>query len=54
MNNGGGWDRWGVVDSYQGVCGGTGSGYYVLVCIFFFFICAFVFWSLMSFLVSLF
>ena len=40
----GGWDRWGVVDSYQGVGGGTGGGYYLIV----FFICAFVFWSLMS------
>ena len=41
----GGWDRLGVVDSYQGVGGGTGEGYYLIV---FFFLCAFVFWSLMS------
>ena len=27
----GGWDRWGVVDSYQGVGGGTGGGYYLIV-----------------------
>ena len=40
----GGWNRWGVVDLYQGVGGGTGGGYYLIV----FFICAFVFWSLMS------
>ena len=40
----GGWNRWGVVDLYQGVDGGTGGGYYVIV----FFICAFAFWSLMS------
>ena len=26
----------GVVDSYQGVGGGTGGGYYLLVCIFLF------------------
>ena len=41
---GGGWDRWGVIDSYQGVGGGTVGGYYLLVV----FICAFVFWSVMS------
>ena len=44
-----GWKRWGMVDSYQGVGWGTGGGYYLLVC-FFIFICAFVFWSLMSYL----
>ena len=32
----GGWDRWGVVDSYQGVGGGTGGGYYLIV---FFYLC---------------
>ena len=37
----GGWDGWGVVDSYQGVSGGTGGRYYLIV--FCFFICAFVF-----------
>ena len=36
----GGWDRKGVVvDSYQGVGGGTEGGYYVIV----FFVCVFVF-----------
>ena len=39
----GGWDRWwlgdGVFDSYQGVGGGTGGGYYLIV----FFTCAFSF-----------
>ena len=25
------WDRWGVVDSYQGVGWGTGRGYYLIV-----------------------
>ena len=35
-------DRWGAVDSYQG--GETVGGYYLIG----FFICAFVFWSLMS------
>ena len=34
-----------VVESYQGVGGGTGGEYYLLVSIFFIFICAFVFWS---------
>ena len=37
------WDRWGVVDSYQGVWGWTGNKYYLKV----FFPCAFVFCSLM-------
>ena len=42
-------DGWGMVDLYQGVGGGTGSGYYLIACFFcFIFICAFVFWSLMS------
>ena len=27
----GGWDRWGVVDSYRGVGGGTGIVYYLIV-----------------------
>ena len=37
--NDGGWDRWGVVASYQGLGGGTGGGYYLLVC----FLCLFLF-----------
>ena len=41
-----GWDRCGLVDSYQSVGGRIGGGYYLIV--FFIFICAFVFWSLMS------
>ena len=32
----GGWDRFGVVDSYQGVHEGTGGGYYLIA--FFYFI----------------
>ena len=44
----GGWDRWwlgdGMVDSYKGVGGGTGGGYYLIV----FFTCAFVFCSFVS------
>ena len=28
-----------MVDSYQGVGGGTGGGYYLLVCIFYFYLC---------------
>ena len=47
----GGWDRWGVVDSYWGLGAGTGGAYYLLFCFFvclFVFICAFVFWSLVS------
>ena len=36
----------GVWFSYQGVGGGTGGGYYLIV--FLYFVCAFVFWSLMS------
>ena len=48
----GGWDRWGEgVDSHQGVRGGTGGGYYLIVFCFFF-ICGFVFWSLMSSVLS--
>ena len=31
----GGLDRWGVVDSYQGVSGGTGGWYYLIVCFLF-------------------
>ena len=34
-----------VVDSYQGVGGGTEGGYYLIV--FLIFVCGFVFWSLM-------
>ena len=30
----GGWDRWGMVDSYQSVGGGTGGGYYPIVFLF--------------------
>ena len=30
----GGWDRWGEVDSYQGVGGETGGGYYLIVSLF--------------------
>ena len=29
-----GWDRLGLVDPYQGVGGGTGGGYYLIVCFF--------------------
>ena len=36
-------------DSYQGVGGGTGGGYYLIVC--FFFTCAFAFCSLLSCLI---
>ena len=39
------WDRWRVVDSYEGVGWGTVGGYYLS-----FFICGFVFCSLMSWL----
>ena len=39
----GGWDRWGVVDSYQGVGGGTGGGYYLIVCFFLFVLLSFGF-----------
>ena len=39
-----GWDRTAVVDSYQGVCWGTGGGYYPRL----FFICSFAFCCLMS------
>ena len=37
----GGWDRWGVVDSYQGVGGGTGDGYYLIVFLFLFVLLSF-------------
>ena len=31
----GGWDGWGMVDSHQGVGGGTGVGFYLIVsCLF--------------------
>ena len=31
----GGWDGWGMVDSHQGVDGGTGGGFYRIVsCLF--------------------
>ena len=32
----GGWDRWGMVDSYQSVGGGTGGGCYLIVFLFLF------------------
>ena len=35
----GGWDRWGMVASYQDFGGGTGGGYYLL----FWFLCLFYF-----------
>ena len=35
----GGWDKLGVVASYQDLGGGTGGGYYLLVC----FVCLFLF-----------
>ena len=35
----GGWDRWGVVDSYQGLGGGTGGWYYLISHSFFHFSC---------------
>ena len=42
----GGWHRWGVVNSYQGV--GEGQVVGIISVFFFIFFCAFVFWSLMS------
>ena len=36
-----GMDRWGVVDSYQGLDGGTGDVYYLLVCLFLFVLLSF-------------
>ena len=30
-----GWDRWGVVDLYKGVGGGTGGRYHLIVNLFF-------------------
>ena len=41
----GGWDRWGVVDLYYGVGGGTGGGYHLIDFIVFF-SCRFVFFCL--------
>ena len=43
-----GWDRWGMADSYLGVGGGTGGGYYLTV---FFYFC---FCLLFSHVLSLF
>ena len=43
-----GWDRWGVVDSWQGVGEGTVDCYYLIV--FFFFLC---FYFLVSHVLSL-
>ena len=46
----GGWDRWGVVDSYRGLGGVRVGGCYVLVRFFLFvFICAFVFCAFLYF-----
>ena len=36
ISNDGGWDRWGMVDSYQGVGGGTEGGCYLIVFLFVF------------------
>ena len=47
----GGWDRWGVADSYQGVHGETGGGYYLIVCFFYFYLC---FYPLVSHVLCLF
>ena len=33
-----GWDRWGVIDSYQGVGGGTGGGYLLSLSLFVFYL----------------
>ena len=48
----GGWDRWGVVDLYQGVSGGTGGGYYLIVffCFFLFVLLSFGLSCIVSFL----
>ena len=35
----GGWDRWGVVDLYKGVGGGTGGGYHLIVFVLFLCFC---------------
>ena len=37
------WGKWGVVDLYQGVDGGTGGDYYLLVCFFLFVLLSFGF-----------
>ena len=37
----GGWNRWGVVDLYQCVGGGTGGRYYLIVCFFLFVLLSF-------------
>ena len=50
MNDEGGWERLGVVDSYQGVGEGTGDGYYLIVfLIFILFYLLFVFFCALSF-----
>ena len=38
MMGAGGWDTWEVVDLYEGVGGGTGCGYYLIVSLLFFFL----------------
>ena len=45
-----GWDRWGVVDSYQGVGGGILGGYYLSLSFFFFVLLSFGLSCLFSFL----
>ena len=45
-----GWYRWMVVDSDQGVGGGTGDGYYLIVCFFLFVLLSFVLVCPVSFL----
>ena len=37
----GGWNTWGVVDSFQGVGGGTVGGYYLIVFLFLFVLLSF-------------
>ena len=37
----GGWDRWVVVDSYHGVGGGAGRGYYLSLIYFYMYFCLF-------------
>ena len=47
------WDRWGVVDSYQCVGGGTGDGYYLIVFPFLPVLLSFVLMSCLFFSLSL-
>ena len=52
MNDEGGWERLGMVDSYQGVGEGTGDGYYLIVFLIFILFYLLFFFFVLCLLVS--